>query len=248
MFPRWFDRRAYFDEDDQMAGRRRGPHHPPVVPPGPGDHPRGGRGWRGPGGPGFGPPGPGGPGFGPPGFGGFGGANWGAFLGNMFGRGPRARRGNVRSAILSLLAEQPHNGYQIMQAIEQRSHGQWRPSSGSIYPTLQQLEDEGLVEAEDSKPGQTGSKSYKLSTKGRRYVDDHRSELDAEWVSVDEDPGADPRWQMMKLFREVATAAMQVAQSGTAKQLDEAKQLLADVRRNLYRILAEVPAEDDDEG
>jgi DNA-binding PadR family transcriptional regulator len=167
-------------------------------------------------------------------------------FGDMFGRGPRARRGNVRTAILSLLAEQSHNGYQIMQAIEQRSHGQWRPSSGSIYPTLQQLEDEGLVEAEEVKAGQTGSKSYKLSAKGRRYVDDHRAELDAEWAAIDEDPGTDPRWQLMKLFREVASAAMQVAHSGTAKQLDDAKQLLSEVRRNLYRILADLPAEDDE--
>lgn len=239
MFPRWFDSRPHFDDDDRMAGRRRGGPHPR---PGHDEGPqRGGRGGRGRGGPGFG--GPGGPGFGP----GFGfGPRWGAMLGEMFGRGPRARRGNVRTAILSLLGEQPHNGYQLMQAIEQRSHGQWRPSSGSVYPTLQQLEDEGLVEAEDARPGQTGSKTYKLSAKGRRYVDDHRDELDAEWASVDEDSGADPRWQLMKLFREVASAAMQVAHSGTAKQLDDAKQLLVDVRRNLYRILADLPAEDDE--
>lgn len=238
MFPRWFDPRPHFDEDGHMAGRRRGPH----PRPGPDEGPPRSR-W-GPGGPG---PGPGGPGFGGPGGPGFGfGSRWGAMFGDVFGRGPRARRGNVRTAILSLLAEQPHNGYQIMQAIEQRSHGQWRPSSGSIYPTLQQLEDEGLVEAEEAKAGQTGSKSYKLSAKGRRYVEDHRAELDAEWAAIDEDPGTDPRWQLMKLFREVASAAMQVAHSGTAKQLDDAKQLLAEVRRNLYRILADLPAEDDE--
>jgi DNA-binding PadR family transcriptional regulator len=166
----------------------------------------------------------------------------------MFGRGPRARRGNVRSAILTLLAEAPHNGYQIMQAIEQRSQGTWRPSSGSIYPTLQQLEDEELVQAEEARAGQTGSKAYKLTAKGQRYVEDHRDELEAEWAATrGEDPGGDPRWEIVNLFRQVAGAAMQVAQSGTPKQLDEAKQLLHEVRRNLYRILADLPAEGDDE-
>src|SRR5689334_14343021 len=62
-------------------------------------------------------------------------------------RGPRARRGDVRAALIVLLAEEPLNGYQLMQAIEERSGGAWRPSPGSVYPTLQQLEDEGLVKA-----------------------------------------------------------------------------------------------------
>lgn len=242
MFRRWFEH-PHFNDDDRMAGRRRGPHPRPDAPAGDESRGRGrgrGRGGPGfgPGGPGFGFGGPGGPGFG------FGGPRWGAMLGEMFGRGQRARRGNVRSAILSLLAEQPHNGYQIMQAIEQRSHGQWRPSSGSIYPTLQQLEDEELVETEE-RAGQSGSKIYKLSAKGRRYVDDNREELDAEWAALEEDPSTEPRWQIMKLFRELGSAAMQVAQNGSAKQVEDAKQLLVEVRRNLYRILAELP---DDEG
>jgi len=234
MFPRWFDPRGPFNDDDDMAQNRRGPGRMP---------PRGGPGgpWRG------GPhdrPGPG-HGFGG-GWGGGngGGGNWGQFFGNVFGRA-RARRGNVRSAILTLLAEKPHNGYQIMQAIEQRSNGQWKPSSGSIYPTLQQLEDEDLVATEDSKPGQSGSKTYKLSVKGKRYFDDHKEELEAEWATNDE-TGGDPRWELMNLFRQVAGAAMQVAQSGTAKQLEEAKRLLDDVRRNLYRILADMPGEDEE--
>ena len=220
MFPRWFDPHARFEDHEDMAQRRRGP---------------------GPGGPGPGaPPGPGGPP--PPHWGDF--RNLSGFLGNMFGRA-RARRGNVRSAILTLLAEGPSNGYQIMQAIEQRSNGQWKPSSGSIYPTLQQLEDEDLVE-EEVKPGQSGSKSYRLSAKGRRYVDTHRAELEAEWSPATEDPGLDPRLALMNQFRQVAGAAMQVAQSGTVKQIEEAKRLLDEVRRNMYRILAEMPGDEDE--
>lgn len=218
MFRRWFDPHARFDEDHDMAGRRRGPHHP--RPPGP-------------------PPPPPGPWGGPP--------HWAGMFGGMFGRGPRARRGNVRAAILTLLAEQPHNGYQMMQAIEQRSHGTWKPSSGSIYPTLQQLEDEGLVETEEAKPGQAGSRTYKLTAKGKRYVDEHREELEAEWDAAGrgEPAGGQPRWEIAGIIQQVAAAAMQVAHSGTATQLDEAKRLLHEVRRNLYRILAELPPDED---
>jgi DNA-binding PadR family transcriptional regulator len=161
-------------------------------------------------------------------------------FGAMFGRGPRARRGNVRSAILTLIGEEPLNGYQIMQAIEQRSHGAWKPSSGSIYPTLQQLEDEGLVETEEAKPGQGTSRVYKLSAKGKRHVDEHKDELETDWESMagGDDAAANPRWEIAALFKQVAAAAMQVATSGTAKQIEEAKRLLTDARRNLYRILA----------
>ena len=87
------------------------------------------------------------------------GAQWGMFGGQMFGppwaaaaaagAGPKARRGDVRAAILAVLAEQPMNGYQIIQEIAERSGGAWKPSPGSIYPTLQQLEDEGLVTRRD---------------------------------------------------------------------------------------------------
>src|SRR5919199_474312 len=67
------------------------------------------------------------------------------------GRGPRrARRGDIRSAILLLLAEEPRNGYGLMQEVEERSDGMWRPSPGSVYPALSQLEDEGLVRAAES--------------------------------------------------------------------------------------------------
>jgi DNA-binding PadR family transcriptional regulator len=214
-------RNRWFGHDEDFAGPRRG---------------RGGRGpfgggpWGG--GPGFG--GPGGPG-GPP--------NWAGWLGQMFGRGPRQRRGNVRFAIPTLLNEGPHNGYQIMQAIEQRSHGTWKPSSGSIYPTLQQLEDEGLVGVDDS-TGQ--SRTYTLSSKGRAYVKEHADELQTDWdLDDDDNPWADnPRVELLGMFKQLAQTAMQVAQAGTDKQIDEAKRTLAEARRKLYGILAEIDNDD----
>src|ERR1700756_1419759 len=97
----------------------------------------------------------------------------GAFAGFGFGPGPRgrgrkARRGDVRAAALLLLAEEPRNGYQIMQEIEQRSGGVWRPSPGSVYPALAQLEDEGLVGVEE----RDGRRTYVLTGAGRAYVEE----------------------------------------------------------------------------
>jgi DNA-binding PadR family transcriptional regulator len=165
--------------------------------------------------------------------------NW---LGQMLGRGARRRRGNVRAAILVLIEEQALNGYQIMQAIEQRSHGTWKPSSGSIYPTLQQLEDEGLVGVDDS-TGQ--SRTYTLSSKGRAYVKEHADELQTDWdLDDDDNPWADnPRVELLGMFKQLAQTAMQVAQAGTDKQIDEAKRTLAEARRKLYGILAEIDSD-----
>src|SRR5215216_2514776 len=107
------------------------------------------------------------PGFGPP-------------FGPGFGRGPRARRGDVRAALLVLLAEEPRNGYGLMQEIERRSGGVWRPSPGSVYPALQQLEDEGLVRAAED----GGRKQYELTDEGRAYVEANRETLAAPWDEV----------------------------------------------------------------
>jgi DNA-binding PadR family transcriptional regulator len=153
----------------------------------------------------------------------------------------RARRGNVRSAILTLLGDAAMNGYQIMQAIEQRSEGTWRPSSGSIYPTLQQLEDEGLVEAEDARASQGSSRTYKVTAKGKRYISEHREELEADWATPPTE-GLRARHEIMQAFQSVAAAAMQIVTNGTAAQIADAKTLLVDVRRRLYLILAEDPA------
>ncbi len=127
------------------------------------------------GGPGFRARLPAGPGFpgGPEGFG-----HWREPRGM---RGPRARRGDVRAAALALLAEQPMNGYQIIQEIGERSGGVWRPSPGSVYPALQQLEDEGLIRAE---AGDGGRRAYQLTDEGREYAASHTDELRAPWDVV----------------------------------------------------------------
>jgi DNA-binding PadR family transcriptional regulator len=160
---------------------------------------------------------------------------FGAFVGpGWFPGGPRARRGDVRAAALLLLAEGPLNGYQIIQEIERRSEGLWKPSPGSVYPALSQLEDEGLVGAQEVGDRRT----YVLTDAGRTYVDERRGELAAPWEemvdSVDDDVGA-----LFREMRRLGMAAGQIGHLGDASQIAKARSVLADARRALYSLLAE---------
>ena len=167
-------------------------------------------------------------GFGPP-------SGFGPWPGEPRGRrGPRVRRGDVRAAALALLAEEPRNGYQIIQEIGERSGGVWQPSPGSVYPALQQLEDEGLIQAETPEGGR---RRYTLTSEGREYVAAHPQEVQAPWEAVARSVGSDAL-ELRRLFGEVVMAASQVAQVGTEGQVAQAHQILTDARRKLYRILA----------
>lgn len=175
------------------------------------------------------PPGPGWGGFGH-GFGGpgpFGGPPWARGV-----RGPKARRGDVRSAILSVLADQPRNGYQVIQEIAQRTSEAWKPSPGSIYPTLQQLEDEGLVVQVDD----GGRKAYALTDAGREYVATHPDEMAAPWAAMSEAEGDS---DLRPLLGQVAAAMWQVMAVGTPEQQAAAKDAVVDLRKTLYGILAD---------
>jgi DNA-binding PadR family transcriptional regulator len=179
----------------------------------------GGRGFGGPGG---------GPGFGR----GFGGPPGGPH--HRGGRGGRrARRGDIRATILLLLAEEPRNGYGLMQEIEERSGGVWRPSPGSVYPALSQLEDEGLVRAIEHE----GRKSFALTDEGSAHVEANRERFGTPWETVGEG-ASDELHELRHAAQALAIAAMQVAQTGTKDQLAEAKAILEDARRGLYRLLA----------
>jgi len=169
---------------------------------------------------------------GPPfGYGGFGPFPGG---GRGFQRGRRARRGDVRAAALLLLAEEPRNGYQIMQEIEQRSGGVWRPSPGSVYPALSQLEDEGLVRAEERDERRT----YTLTDAGRADVEERRDDLAAPWEQMSGEADDDVR-ALFREMRQVGMAAGQLGHMGNARQIGEAKTVLATARRALYSLLAE---------
>jgi DNA-binding PadR family transcriptional regulator len=164
---------------------------------------------------------------------------YGPWFGGHRHRGPRVKRGDVRAAALALLADEPRNGYQIIQQISERSEGVWRPSPGSVYPALQQLEDEGLITATTAEGGR---RAYELTEEGRAYVAAHPEELQAPWDVVAKSVG-DDTIEMRKLFGTVAMAAGQVARVGTRSQREQARQILTDARRKLYQILA---AEDDE--
>ncbi len=170
-------------------------------------------------GPGFGGPfGPGdfGPGFGP--------------------RGGRARRGDVRAAILALLAEEPMHGYQLIQEIARRSDGVWRPSAGSVYPALAQLEDEGLVRPQVS-DDEGGKKVFVLTEAGQAYVAEHTTELAEPWDTVTGGV-SDSMAELMGLIREVHAASVQVLRTRDAARVEQARAVLVQARRSLYLVLA----------
>jgi DNA-binding PadR family transcriptional regulator len=150
------------------------------------------------------------------------------------GRGRKARRGDIRTAALLLLAEEPRNGYQIMQEVEERSDGVWRPSPGSTYPALQQLEDEGLIRSEEAE----GRKLFALTEEGRAYVQERGEQEPAPWKQMSGDV-SDEVFELRSVIREVWHAFAQIMRTGSEAQLAQARKVLATARRDLYRILAD---------
>ena len=152
--------------------------------------------------------------------------------------GGRKRRGDVRAAILLLLAERPRNGYAVMQEVEQRSSGEWRPSPGSVYPALSQLEDEGLIAPAEGEQG----KAFALTDAGRAYVEEHRDRLGVPWETVTEGLPAGLH-DLKRAAGQLAMASMQVAQTGDPAAIAAARTVLDAARRALYRLHA---GDDDD--
>lgn len=171
-----------------------------------------GGGGEGFGGFGFGPGGPGGP----------------------RGRGRKARRGDIRTAALLLLNEEPRNGYQIMQEVEQRSDGVWRPSPGSVYPALAQLEDEGLIRSTES----DGRKLFEITDDGRARVAERPEDATAPWEQMSGEV-SDETHELIGHGRQVVFAAAQVMRTGSKAQIGKARDVLDTARRELYRILAD---------
>lgn len=172
----------------------------------------------------------------PPGLGGPGGGR-----GFGFARGPKVQRGDVRAGVLALLAEQPRNGYQIIQEVAERSGGVWRPSAGSVYPVLQQLEDEGLA-----RPAESGSsRLFELTEDGRNYVEQHPEQCAAPWETVRDNVGEDAM-ELRDLLGQVFMAARQVLHAGSASQTADMRRVLTETRRSLYQILAKDDTGDDE--
>jgi DNA-binding PadR family transcriptional regulator len=181
-------------------------------------------GWDGPGGTG----GPGGHAHRPHDHRGRGGR--GGPRGRGRGRG-RIHRGDVRTAILLVLADEPMHGYQIMQAISDRTGGAWRPSPGAVYPTIAQLEDEDLVTTRE----EGGRRLVTLTSEGRTYVEERSARLGDPFADFADRPtGPDLR----EPLHELHAAVRQIGISGSAEQVEAAAHVLAQARRSLYLILA----------
>ena len=155
------------------------------------------------------------------------------------GRGRKARRGDIRTAALLLLAEEPRNGYQIMQEVEERSGGVWRASPGSVYPALAQLEDEGLIRSEES----DGRKLFAITDAGRELLAERPADRPAPWEEASESL-SESAHELGRLMRETAFAFAQVMRTGSESQVRSAREVLARTRKDLYRILADGDSEE----
>jgi DNA-binding PadR family transcriptional regulator len=157
-----------------------------------------------------------------PGFAGFRGP-----FGGGRGRGGMVRRGEIRPLILAVLAAKPTHGYEVITELQARSGGRWRPSAGSVYPTLQQLADEGLVTSEDV----DGRRVYTLTDAGKAAA---AAGPGSPW----DDAGSAPTTDVRHLARQVAEAAMQVQRVGSPNAAVAAQVILTDTRAKLYGLLA----------
>jgi DNA-binding PadR family transcriptional regulator len=146
--------------------------------------------------------------------------------------GPRMARGDVRAAVLALLAEGPMHGYQIIHEIEERSGGAWKPSPGSVYPTLQLLADEGVVAAKES----NGRKIYSLTDEGKRLADSAKDQP-APWEAPSARDGVGSS-ALVKAGISLAQATAQFARSDNPEHVKQAVAALDEARRKLYSILA----------
>ena len=161
----------------------------------------------------------------------------------------------MRSAILDVLHaavrwEEPINGYQVIQQIGERSNDAWRPSPGSVYPTIQQLQDEGLVEADDER----GRRTIRLTAEGVRYCEEHADELAAVWTPFEAAAPAEARSDgadfsdLKPEIGQVMSAVWQIVTNGSDQQRRAAVDVLVDTRRQLYGILADGDDQDDQQG
>jgi DNA-binding PadR family transcriptional regulator len=163
---------------------------------------------------------------------------FGAFGPGVGGPRGRAGRGDVRTAVLLLLAEQPRHGYEIITEIVERSDGRWQPSPGSIYPVLKRLAAEGMVQAERD----GDRRVFDLTDAGRKYVDAHAETLGEPWAEMDSP--SEGTANLLDAARQVAAALWQVAQAGTEEQKTAATALMRETKRSLYLVLADGEPED----
>ena len=149
-------------------------------------------------------------------------------------RGARMRRGDIRTAVLAVLAEEPGHGYDVIQRLEDKTEGAWRPSPGSVYPTLQLLDDEGLARSVE----RDGKRVYELTDAGRAEAQRRIDEAGGTpWELEDKDDAA--VGQLRDNVRQLHMATRQIAASGRSDLVERAAAIVRDARKQLYGMLAE---------
>lgn len=152
-----------------------------------------------------------------------------------WGGGRRMRRGDVRGEVLAALLDGPAHGYEVIRRLEEKSGGMWRPSPGSVYPTLQMLEDAGLVRGSE----QDGRRTYELTDEGRAEAEEAASSPQGGRPGWGESPEMRARFRVRDAVAQLHMAARQVAASGRPDQVERATEILRQARQSLYQILAE---------
>jgi DNA-binding PadR family transcriptional regulator len=154
--------------------------------------------------------------------------------GGRFGGGPRMRRGDIRTAVLAVLGEGPGHGYDVMQNLEDKSGGAWRPSPGSVYPTLQLLEDEGLVRSTE----RDGKRVFEITDAGRAEAAERIEQAGGTpWDIAGK--GQRGNREMRDAFAQLFQALKQISQVGTPDQVERGLAIVTEARKQLYQILAE---------
>ena len=151
----------------------------------------------------------------------------------QFRRRGRMRRGDIRTAVLAILAEDNGHGYEVIQRLEAKSEGAGRPSPGSVYPTLQLLEDEGLVRSTE----RDGKRVYEITDAGREESASRIEEAGgAPWDLAG--PGK-RHGELREGMLTLGLAVRQVAHAGTPQQIERATAIITAARKQLYGLLAE---------
>jgi DNA-binding PadR family transcriptional regulator len=142
------------------------------------------------------------------------------------------RRGDTRTALLAALAEAPGHGYELIQRIEEKSEGAWRPSPGSVYPTLQLLEDEGLVQATE----RDGKRTFEITDAGRAEAAER---IEAAGGAPWESSGSTGRGALREAMMTLHLATKQVAIAGNKDTTEKATAILTDARKRIYQLLGD---------
>ena len=143
------------------------------------------------------------------------------------------RRGDVRQALLIALLDGPGHGYELMQALEAKTGGRWRPSPGSVYPSLQMLADEDLVTATE----RDGKRIFEITDAGREHANERVATSGYPWETMDR--SRDHHGGLRTAVRDLHVAAKQVGISGSPEAIEKATEIVTRARKDLYLLLAE---------